>query len=74
MKQVKIDLGTAKEYQESVQGSRIGLIVGLTIVLMAVCVTGLMILKKRNDDYWADDEDEGGEKEDYFKRMVDSDI
>lgn len=51
-------------------GTNVGLIAGLTVVILSVFVAGFMILKKRNDDYWADDENEGGE-EDYFKRFVD---
>ena len=74
--QVKEDeqkLQESEDYRYSVSGTNIGLIAGLTVVILSVCVAGFMILKKRNDDYWADDENEGGEQ-DYFKRFVDDEM
>jgi hypothetical protein len=39
----------------------------LTVVLLAVCGAVGFILKKRHEEYWADDETEGGEKDDHFQ-------
>ena len=65
----KKKLAEAEAYRYSVSGTNVGLIAGLTVVILSVCVAGFMIIKKRNDDYWADDENEGGEGDSY-KRFV----
>ena len=51
-------------------GTNVGLIAGLAVVIIAVCASGFKILQKRNQDYWDEDLDEGGE-EDFFKRFID---
>ena len=66
----KINLQRAVDYNYEVSGSKAGLITGLIVVFGSVCGAGFMILKKRNEDYWNDDENEGGEQ-DYYKRFVD---
>ena len=71
LEQDKKDLEAAQAYQYEVSGTNAGLIAGLIVVILAVCGAGGMILKKRRDDYWLDDENEGGDTEDYYKRFID---
>jgi hypothetical protein len=52
------------EYECS--SSLFGLIAGLTVTFLAVCGAIVFILKKRHEEYWKDDENEGGCKDDYF--------
>jgi|TARA_B110000503_G_C6810655_1_gene274882 hypothetical protein len=57
----KVELQKAVDYNYEVSGSKAGLIAGLVVVFGSVIGVGVMIIKKRNEDYWNDDENEGGE-------------
>ena len=65
----KVELQKAVDYNYEVSGSKAGLIAGLVVVFGSVIGAGVMILKKRNEEYWNDDENEGGAT-DYYKRFV----
>ena len=56
----KVELQKAVDYNYEVSGSKAGLIAGLVVVFGSVIGAGVMILKKRNEEYWNDDENEGG--------------
>ena len=68
-KKHKVELDEADNYKYEVSGTNIGLITGLAVTCLMVSGAGFLILKKRRDEYWLDDENEGGEY-DYFNRFV----